>query len=216
LVDKLTKVYFQAVRGDSAIMSGVSLLPYIVTCCILSAAIGRVVSATGRYKEIIQLGFALMVVGTGLLTIWDVHTPIHTWIPIEIILGLGVGPNFQNMLIAIQATIRHSDMAVATAAFIFICLLGSTLGIAIGGTVFEIEMSKLASDLPQVPGLADITGQNAGSVVQVIQSLPDDVKPVVIQNYAKSMRMIWIVLSAFAGAGFVTTFFIGKHELHRE
>jgi hypothetical protein len=45
-------VYFQAVKGDSAIMSGVSLLPYIVTCCFLSATIGPIVTYTGRYKEV--------------------------------------------------------------------------------------------------------------------------------------------------------------------
>jgi hypothetical protein len=57
---------------------------------------------------------------------------VYFWFLIEIVLGLGVGENFRNMLIALQATIRQSDVAVATATFSFIVLLGATLGIAIG------------------------------------------------------------------------------------
>jgi hypothetical protein len=45
-------VYFQSVKGQSALMSGVCLLPYILTCCLLSASIGRVVTHFGRYNEV--------------------------------------------------------------------------------------------------------------------------------------------------------------------
>ena len=147
---------------------------------------------------------------------WDVTTPVYSWILIEIVLGLGLGGNFQNMLIAIQATIHHSDIAVATATFSFVALLGSTLGIAIGGTVFQNQMTSLAGDLPDVPGLAALTGENAGAAVASVQGLPEGVKGIVLGNYAESLRMVWIVLSAFAGAGFLASFAIGSHELHKE
>src|SRR5262245_11857443 len=103
--------------------------------------------------QVIRLGFAIAVLGTGLLTTWDENTPAYTWILIEIVCGLGLGGNFQNMLIAIQATIHYSDMAVATATFSFITLLGATMGIAIGGSVFQNEMTRLSTDLPDIPGL---------------------------------------------------------------
>ena len=120
------------------------------------------------------------------------------------------------MLIALQATIHHSDIAVATSAFVFICLLGATLGIALGGTVFQSQMTKLSGGLPDIPGLSQITGQNAGAAVVAIQALPADVKSHVVASYVESMRMIWIVLSAFAASGFIGSFAIGKHELHTE
>ena len=120
------------------------------------------------------------------------------------------------MLIALQATIHQSDIAVATATFSFIVLLGATVGIAIGGTVFQNEMTSMAGDLPDIPGLASITGENAGAAVGVLQTLPSDIKEIAIQNYAMSMRMVWVVLSCFAGAGFLASFAIGTHELYRE
>lgn len=120
------------------------------------------------------------------------------------------------MLIALQATIHYSDVGVATATFSFIALLGSTLGIAIGGTVFQNQMTSLSSNVPQIPGMEGITGANAGAAIRTLQNLPDSVREIIVGNYAASMRMVWIVLSAFAGAGFVSAFAIGTHDLHRE
>lgn len=197
-------------------MSGVCLLPYILTCCVLSASIGRIVTYFGRYNEVIRIGFAITVLGAGLLTLLDETTPAYQWVLIEIVAGLGLGGNFQNMLIAIQATIHHSDLAVATATFSFIVLLGSTLGIAIGGTVFQNQMTSLSRGLPNIPGLSEITGENAGAAIQAIQDMSPEIKDIVVSNYAKSMRMVWIVMCAFSAAGFLVSFAIGTHELHRE
>jgi len=147
---------------------------------------------------------------------FNVTTPAYEWILIEIVLGLGVGGNFQNMLIALQATIHHSDIAVATATFVFIVLLGSTLGIAIGGAVFQNQMTALSGDLPNIPGLGALTGATAGAAVPLIQTLPSDVKPIVVSNVAESLKMVWIVLAVFAAVAFLSAFAIGTHELYRE
>ena len=82
--------------------------------------------------------------------------------------------------------------------------------------MFQNQMTSLAGDLPDVPGLAAITGENAGAAVGAVQGLPEGVREVVLGNYAASLRMVWIVLSAFAGAGFLASFAIGMHELYRE
>jgi len=197
-------------------MSGVCLLPYILTCCLLSASIGKIVTQFGRYNEVITLGFAIAVCGVGLLYLLDENTSIYVWVLIQMAAGLGLGGNFQNMLIALQATIHHSDIAVATATFSFIVLLGATLGIAIGGTVFQNQMTRLAGDLPVVPGLQGLTGENAGAAVPLIAGLPDSVRGIVISNFAQSLKMVWVVLTAFTGAGFLASFAIGRHELYKE
>jgi hypothetical protein len=146
----------------------------------------------------------------------DENTPVYSWVLIEMVCGLGLGGNFQNMLIALQATIQKSDIAVATATFSFIVLLGTTLGIAIGGTVFQNQMTSLSGDLPNIPEVSAFTGDGAGAAVQTIQNLPENLKAIVISNYAQSMRMVWIILCVFAGAGLLASFAIGTHELFTE
>jgi len=146
----------------------------------------------------------------------DENTPVYAWVLIEMVCGLGLGGNFQNMLIALQATIQKADIAVATATFSFIVLLGTTLGIAIGGTVFQNQMTSLAGDLPDTPQVSAFTGDGAGAAIEMIQDLPENLRAIVVSNYAQSMRMVWIVLCVFAGAGFLTSFAIGTHELFTE
>ena len=75
---------------------------------------------------------------------------------------------------------------------------------------------RLSIDLPDIPGLNAITGANAGAAISAVQALPDDVQEIVNRNYVRSMRMIWIFISAFAAVGLLASFAIGAHELHRE
>jgi len=75
---------------------------------------------------------------------------------------------------------------------------------------------RLSIDLPDIPGLNAITGANAGAAISAVQALPDAVREIVKRNYARSMKMIWIVTSGFAAVGLLASFAIGTHELHRE
>lgn len=44
--------YFQSVRGDSALLSGVYVLPYVVVLSLVSALTGLIIAKTGRYQEV--------------------------------------------------------------------------------------------------------------------------------------------------------------------
>lgn len=55
--------FFQVVRGDSPIRSGVLLLALIVPQVVVSALAGNVVSRTGRFKEIIVCGWVVRLMG---------------------------------------------------------------------------------------------------------------------------------------------------------
>ena len=82
--------------------------------------------------------------------------------------------------------------------------------------MFQNQMTALAGDLPHIPGLAPITGENAGAAVATVEGLPEGVRGIVLRNYADSLRVVWIVLGIFAGVGFLASFAIGTHELYRE
>lgn len=82
--------------------------------------------------------------------------------------------------------------------------------------MFQNQMTSLAGDLPNIPEVSVFTGDGAGAAIQSIQTLPPELRAIVIGNYAKSMRMVWIILCVFAGAGFLAAFGIGTHELFTE
>ena len=82
--------------------------------------------------------------------------------------------------------------------------------------MFQNQMTDLAGDLPNIPQASAFTGEEAGAAIQDIQNLPDNLKAIVVSNYAQSMRMVWIIFCVFAAAGFLTSFIIGTHELFTE
>lgn len=102
-------LYFQAVLGASPILSGVYLLPQALSLSFLSAFTGVVIKKTGQYLPLIWFGMVLMTLGFGLFIDFDVNSSWAKIIIYQIIAGIGVGPNFQSPLIALQSLVPVSS-----------------------------------------------------------------------------------------------------------
>lgn len=98
-------LYFQAVLGATPILSGVYLLPQAVSLSILSIFTGIFIKKTGMYLPMIWFGMFMMTLGFGLFIDFGVHSSWAKIIIYQIIAGIGVGPNFQAPLIALQSLV---------------------------------------------------------------------------------------------------------------
>ncbi|KAF2874904.1 major facilitator superfamily-domain-containing protein [Massariosphaeria phaeospora] len=212
-------LYFQAVLGATPILSGVYLLPTAVSLSILSAITGIFIKKTGQYLPPIWFGMFFMAVGFGLFI--DLG-PKSSWAKIivyQIIAGIGVGPNFQSPLIALQSLVPKRDIATATATFGFIRNLGSAIAIVVGSVVFQNGMISKQPMLQEALGpqiASAFGGGSAGANVGLIQSLPDNQKVVARQAFSDSLSKMWIMYVAFAAAGLAASFFITKNVLAKE
>jgi hypothetical protein len=101
-------LYFQAVLGATPILSGVYLLPQAVALSFMSMFTGIFIKKTGKYLPLIWCGMALMALGFGLFIDLDVNSSWAKIIIYQIIAGIGVGPNFQSPLIALQSLVPVS------------------------------------------------------------------------------------------------------------
>lgn len=101
-------LYFQAVLGATPILSGVYLLPTALSLSFLSAFTGVFIKKTGQYLPMIWFGMFMMTLGFGLFIDFDVNTSWAKIIIYQIIAGIGVGPNFQSPLIALQSLVPVS------------------------------------------------------------------------------------------------------------
>lgn len=68
-------VYFQVVRNDSAMWSGIRLIPMQLVLCFISTLTGFTISKTGVYRPMICIGMGLMTLWIGLTTLYDQTTP---------------------------------------------------------------------------------------------------------------------------------------------
>lgn len=122
--------FYQVVYNASPLRSGIFLLPLVVTQCIVSFISGFIVSKTGNYTINIWAGFAIWAIACGLLSTISPTTSIAKLVGYQILSGVGSGQTLQTNLVAIQACVKRSDMAVATSTRNFLRMLGGTVALA--------------------------------------------------------------------------------------
>ena len=208
-------LYFQASLGSSPLLSGVYLLPTSLSLSLGSMVTGIYIRKTGRYLPPIYAGMFLMCIGYGLLIDLDAHSSWAKIILFQIVAGIGVGPNFQAPLIALQNFINPQDIGVATSTFYFMRNLGTSVSIVIGGVVFQNQLAKKAQG---VPALASVSGGEGGpgAAIGLVGSLPPAQKVVAQETFADSLQAIWILYTVVAAVGVVNVALIRRKTLATE
>lgn len=134
----------------------------------------------------------------------------------QIVAGIGVGPNFQAPLIALQTLVKPKDIATATATFGFTRNIATSISVVIGGVIFQNGMSRrqttLAAGLPPDTA-AFLSGGSAGAATELVKKLPAAQKMVADRVYTESLRTMWIYYVVIAFVGLCCSFAIGKTKL---
>ncbi|KAI4235062.1 MAG: hypothetical protein LQ349_003410 [Xanthoria aureola] len=211
-------LYFQAVLGASPILSGVYTFPFVITLSFVSAAVGVFIKKTGQYLPPIWFGLFFMTLGFGLYIDLPAYPSWSRIIAFQIVAGIGVGPNFQSPLIALQTHVKPKDIATATATFGFTRNLATAISVVIGGVIFQNGMSRrqatLAAALP--PDIAAfLGGGSAGAATDLVKHLPAQQKMVADRVYTESLRTMWIFYVVVAFVGLCCSFAIQKTKLSK-
>ncbi|KAI1267516.1 MFS general substrate transporter [Xylariaceae sp. FL1019] len=212
-------LYFQAVVGASSLLSGVYLLANALAISFFSAGVGIWMKKTGKYLPPIIFGMFFMTLGFGLFIDFGPKVNWAKLILYQIVAGIGIGPNFQSPLIALQSGLPPKDIGAATSTFQFIRQLATSISIVIGGVVFQNGMQKqypklLAELGPEIAN--QLSGSSAGASVNLVHSLTGEQSLVARTAYAVSLRDMWIVFTAFSALGLIISPFVGQRTLSKE
>jgi EmrB/QacA subfamily drug resistance transporter len=136
-------LFMQRVVGVSATSSGFAGIPLVFGLVIGNVLSGQLVSRFGRYKPLMLIGLVIMVLSfvltgftlTSHSTFWEVVAKM-------VVMGLGLGPSIPLFTLAIQNAVQPQKIGVATASATFFRQMGSTIGVAILGSVFANVVSN--------------------------------------------------------------------------
>jgi hypothetical protein len=212
-------VYFQSVLGAKPLLSGVFLLPFALSLSLASAATGIYIKKTGRYIDCIRFGFIVSTLGFGLFYILPDHRAWAKIIILQIVVGIGVGPNFQSPLLALQSNVSAQDNATVTALFGFVRNIATAIGVVIGAVIFDNKMEKQQSILSSALGdglASQLSGGSAGANVFLVGRLPEPQRNVARLVFYRSIREIWIAAICLAAAGLVTCLGIRRNHLNKQ
>jgi MFS family permease len=131
----VVSVYLQTVWGFNAIQTGLMLTP--ATLGILLSSMGAERFAGRRAQAtLIRAGFGMTIVGV-LLLLWLVSatSSVLTFVPGLFLVGFGVGVMLTSSVNVVQSSFSEKDQGEISGLSRSVSNLGSSLGVAIAGTV---------------------------------------------------------------------------------
>ena len=134
----------------------------------------------------------------------DVHTSTVAWIFKTLVPGIGAGMLFPSLTFAIMAATPNRDQAYGVGLFTFFRALGQTIGVAIGGSIFENSVKTQILKYASISAHADNWSVDATRLVEIIKVMPDGIaKSDLIQSYADALQTVWIVMCALSGLALI-------------
>ncbi|KAH8673390.1 major facilitator superfamily domain-containing protein [Xylariales sp. PMI_506] len=206
--------FYQVARGDSALESGILILPLILTQIVTSFTSGFLVSKWACYRINLVVGYGLWTIGSGLFTTVTPSTSSGKLVAFQILTGLGSGQTLQTTLVAIQAAVERHEMAVITGARNYLRMMGSTLAIAATAAIVNnIVQSKLESLDFEESMIAEIV---ADPTKISSMSLTSTQKTDALDAYARGVQVTYYMMTVLAGVQFLLcVFFVKEYSLKR-
>ena len=205
-------VYAQGVHGVGATESGLITMPLMLSMVVMGIVAGLLVTRTGHYKYIVLGGVTVMGAGYFLLTQLEYGDPIWHLTVAMVVMGVGLGSCMQNFTLIVQNTSARRDLGVATASSQFFRNVGSTVGIAVFGSIMTSQLSEaVGRHLPPgtPPGaMAESTG--AGSVLDPAQlaKLPGPIADAIRMGLADSLHLVFVAALPVLAVAFIAVLLI--------
>ena len=143
--------YLQDVRGHSAVLSGLMILPITVPMIFVSPFSGRLIGRFGA-RRLMTAGMALGVVGLLVLTQIDSSSPygllLAGYLPFGIALGLVYAP----MSTAAMAAMPAEKVGIASGVLAMDRVMAGTIALAVTGAVFHALLGGGSSFADAVGG----------------------------------------------------------------
>ncbi|MGA7669689.1 MAG: MDR family MFS transporter [Nitrolancea sp.] len=230
-------LFVQGVMGDSATNSGAILTPMMLGFVVSSIVGGQIMSRTGRYKYLAIGSLVLAVVGMLLFSRLGVNSGHGALVRDMILTGLGIGTTMSLFTIVVQNAFPLRQMGEVTASLQFFRNIGSTLGVAVLGSLmtsrFHTEFyAKLPADVsaavpkdqlaqldnPQLLLSPDAVGQLKTSFAAFGSQGPhlfDQVMLTVRSALSVAITDLFVIGMVFMLLSLAVTFFLNEVPLRR-
>lgn len=145
------------VVGVSATASGLTVSPLVLGVVLGNLVSGQLVARWGRYKALMLVALMVLLSGVAVMAFTLTATSTQSELTLKmVLLGLGLGPSIPLYTIAIQNAVPGPRVGVATSMVTFFRQMGSSVGLALAGSLFattlstslETQLAEATRDLP--------------------------------------------------------------------
>ncbi len=216
--------YLQIVQGSSPTVAGLQMIPLVAGIMVGALGSGVTISRTGKYKLFPVVGTVLIVTAlVSMSFIVGAETPVWALMPFMVLMGLGLGFNFQPVILAVQNAVRPQEMGVATSSVTFFRQMGGTIGVA---AFLSILFTRLPTDIgnavqdtvranPELAPPFQQLGSAAGDLsdTSFISALPAAVALPFKVGFSESIDLVFLVAAGVVALGFFVLLFLPQLAL---
>lgn len=195
--------WFQVVRFQSPVKSGVDLLPYVASIFVLSMISGSIVTKTGWFTPSAIVGPMIAIIGCGLLTTLKPDTPTGKWVGYQILTAAGVGIGYQQGIVATQAVLSPSMISLGSNVIIFAQSLAGAIFVSVGNSILR---NKLSSSLAGAGfGRTDIESILDAGATNVRDLVRPSQLRAVLHSYNYALDQVFIMAVPLCGIAWLCT-----------
>ncbi|KAJ5604681.1 hypothetical protein N7510_009835 [Penicillium lagena] len=195
-------VWFQAIQGKLPQSAGLSLLPLLLSQVVFVIFGGVATTVSGFYTPFLIIGGAISIIGSGLITTWEVHTGAGKWISYQIVAGTGFGLTLQQPNIAAQTVLSKSDAPIGLSILTFLQFLGGTIFVTVCQTLLQ---TKLVQGLDGKVKL-DASAISNGGATTLRNEVSKDQLEFVLKVYNDSLTSVWYLTFGLSCLIFLASF----------
>ena len=191
-------LFMQLGQGVAATTSGLSTLPLMAGIMGSSILSGRLVSRTGIYKPYMIGGVLVTALGIWLLSQMHAETTRLDLAWRMLVLGIGLGPGQSLFSLAVQNAMPISRLGVVTSSSQFFRQIGSTIGVAVFGTLLTNQLNAgLGKIMPgvDVGKLQGMGAQATGGKLALPAFVRDIIASAITDTFALGL---WVLALALA------------------
>ncbi|KAL4738032.1 major facilitator superfamily domain-containing protein [Aspergillus similis] len=186
VADFYIAIYFQAIRDDSPLMSGVHMLPITLGLVLFTVVSGALISMLGYYLPFLLAGGAISAVGYGLLSTLSPTTSVAKWVGYQILYGVASGCTTAAPYIAIQNLVPAPQIPQAMAIIIFWQNIGAATSLIAANAIFS---NSLRDQLAQRASQITVSGDAivAAGVRSIRDLVSGSALAAVLEAYAEAI-----------------------------
>ncbi|KAF2005173.1 putative aflatoxin efflux pump [Amniculicola lignicola CBS 123094] len=182
-------IWFQAVKGDTAMRAGISSIPLVIGMVIFGIISAKITERIGYYVPSMLLSSVLCSTAAGLLSTLTPFSDHGYWIGYQALFGFGLGCGFQQSNLAAQTVLPKADMSIGMALMFFMQQLGGAVALAISQNIFSTKLVKRLS------GVADLDARkivNTGAT-EIRTVVPANELDTVVSAYNYAVTRVFLM-----------------------
>ncbi|MCC2684176.1 MAG: family major facilitator transporter [Paenibacillaceae bacterium] len=207
-------LFIQGVKDGTASNSGLVLTPMMLGV-VASSAVGGMLTRKFPYRNVMLVSVAILLIGTAFLAKIDAGTSRILITVYMILMGFGVGASFPVLAMSSLHNMEYRYRGSVNSILAFFRTIGSTIGIAVFGSLQMNHFSGLLETVLPDPQMLQKFGADARVLLQpeVKAHIPQEVVAAMSGALADSIASVfaWLLAAIVLGAAMIVL--MGKAKL---